>query len=62
MGSMQFAFRLYENSYAYIENISANISIGYWWTLLFPCIFMIILVLLLNGISGIIKEIINDKS
>ena len=45
-----------------ISDGSANISIGYWWTLLFPCIFMIILVLLLNGISGIIKEIINDKS
>ena len=45
-----------------ISDGSANISIGYWWTLLFPCIFMIILVLLLNGISSIIKEIINDKS
>lgn len=45
-----------------ISDGSANISIGYWWTLLFPCIFMILLVLLLNGISGIIKEIINDRS
>ena len=44
-----------------ISDGSANISIGYWWTLLFPCIFMIILVLLLNGISNVIKRLLYDR-
>ncbi len=39
---------------------SEGISCGYWWALVFPCIFMILLVLLLNTLSNIIKELISN--
>ena len=39
---------------------SEGISCGFWWRLVFPCIFMIILVLLLNTLNNIIKELISS--
>jgi len=45
-----------------ISEGSGNISIGYWWTLLFPCLFMILLLLCLNFISNGIKNIFDNKS
>ena len=45
-----------------INEGSTNISVGYWWTLIFPCIFMVLLVLLLNSLSKIIKEMISKDS
>jgi len=44
-----------------ISEGSANISIGYWWTLLFPCLFMVLLLLCLNFISNGIKNIFDTK-
>lgn len=44
---------------ALIEEGSRNISTGYWWILLFPCIFMVLLVLLLNSLSEVIKKLMS---